>query len=97
MLWAVLFEGALEEDDDRSPLWASWRRSLAIEIGIMIRGPRAVLIPQGLGERDGINLGLAPPRYLVPRRVQISVVRAAQRHGELIADPSAKRPGLGEA
>src|SRR5580704_6761178 len=58
---------------------------------------RMRLQPQRAGGNGRIDTGLLPPRGFIATAMDLTVVAAAQRHGELIADLAAKCPALGKA
>jgi len=55
------------------------------------------LIPEPPGGAHGINAQAIPPGALRARSMQLTVVAAAERHGEFVADLTAERPGLRKA
>jgi hypothetical protein len=54
------------------------------------------VLPQPLGNRDRVDAGGLPPCRLVAVAVKGAVVGAAERHGELVADPAPQGPRLHE-
>src|SRR5882762_3508379 len=52
--------------------------------------------PKLSGRFDRGNLQVDPPRHFVAVAMQLMMVLAAQRHGELVADLESQRPGLRE-
>ena len=54
-------------------------------------------MPELKGERNWINFVGLPPSRLVAFAVEFSVVEAAERNGELVADPAAEGARLGKA
>jgi hypothetical protein len=50
-----------------------------------------------MGNRDCVNAGRLPPRRLIAMPVNLTMVRAAERHHVLVADLPAQRSGLHEA
>lgn len=54
-------------------------------------------IPQPLGDGQGIDTHLVPPRPLVAVVVEFAMMITAERYGELVADFCAEGLGLGEA
>ena len=59
--------------------------------------PFVRLFPKPRSDREGVDPHVVPPGDLVAAVVELTVVIAAERHGELIADFGAERPRLGEA
>ena len=55
------------------------------------------LQPQRAGGDTRINASLLPPCRFVATAMDLAMMAAAERHGELIADLAAKRSMLGEA
>ena len=55
------------------------------------------LQPQHTGGGGWIDASLSPPCRFVATAMDLAMMAAAERHGELIADLPAKRPVLGEA
>jgi hypothetical protein len=54
------------------------------------------MLPQPVRNSDRVDPGGLPPCRLVATPVKSTMVGAAQRHRELIADPAAQGPGLHE-
>ena len=54
------------------------------------------LLPQVLGDRQCVDLDALPPGNFVARLMQLPVMAAAQRYGELVADLQADGSGLRE-
>lgn len=52
--------------------------------------------PEHAGADGGIDPGLFPPTRFVAKAVQLAMVAAAERHGELIADLAPQRAALCE-
>jgi hypothetical protein len=52
--------------------------------------------PKVPGDFEGRDLEIGPPRDLIPKEVQVTMVIAAQRHGELVAHLATERTRLGE-
>jgi hypothetical protein len=50
-----------------------------------------------LGDWQRINVDALTPRHFIAGLMQVPMVAAAERYGELIADFEAQRPGLGKA
>ena len=44
------------------------------------------LLPKILGDFQRVDVEILPPRNLITSLMQLSVMAAAERHGELIAD-----------
>jgi hypothetical protein len=68
-------------------------------IDVLLNG-RAIepgVLPQPLGDRDRVEADGFPPSRLIAAPVEGAMVRAAQRHRELIADPAAQSPWLHES
>jgi hypothetical protein len=57
---------------------------------------RAALLPKSLGDFERVYLEVVPPGLLVAGLMQLSVMAAAKRDGEFIADLHSQRSGLGE-
>jgi hypothetical protein len=55
------------------------------------------MLPQLSGYDDGIELDRFPPLRFVTPVVQDTMVGSAERNRELVADPAAERPRLGES
>ena len=55
------------------------------------------LKPQGPGGGKWIDRGLAPPLSFIAVTVELTMMPAAQRHRELIADLAPERPALCKA
>ncbi len=55
------------------------------------------LKPQGPGSGERIDSGLAPPLSFITMAMELTMMPAAQRHGELIADLAPERPALRKA
>jgi hypothetical protein len=55
------------------------------------RRVRVRLLPQALGDRERRDLEALPPGQFIARLMQLPMVAAAQRHGELDADLHAQR------
>jgi hypothetical protein len=53
-----------------------------------------VCCPKIPGDFEGRDLEIGPPRNLVPKQVQVTMVIAAQRHGELVAHLATERARL---
>ena len=53
------------------------------------------LFPKPLGDFERVDLEILPPGYLITGLVQLPMMAAAERHGELIADFEAQGSGLG--
>jgi hypothetical protein len=58
---------------------------------------RMHLQPQRAGSEGRINASSFPPRGFIARAMDLAMMAAAQRHGELIADLAANRAVLREA
>ena len=58
---------------------------------------RACLSPQIASDRDGIDARILPPPRLIAPAMKLSMMLAAQRHGEFIAHLSSECPWLGKA
>jgi len=52
------------------------------------------LSPEMTGDLNGVDAGGLPPRLLVAGAMDGAVMRAAERHGEFVADFAAERPRL---
>ena len=52
------------------------------------------LLPKTLGRFERVDLEIGPPGFFIKCLVQLPVMAAAERHGELIADFEAKRARL---
>jgi hypothetical protein len=55
------------------------------------------LQPKRTGSAGRIDASIFPPCCLVATAMDLAMMAAAERRRELIADPAAKRPMLGEA
>jgi hypothetical protein len=55
------------------------------------------MLPQPLGDHHRVEIGGLPPRRLVTAPVKGTMVGAAERHRELIADPAPEGPWLHES
>jgi hypothetical protein len=55
---------------------------------------QACLPPKPAGDFDGFDPNLLPPTWLISAPVDRSVMRPAERDGELVADLAAERTGL---
>src|SRR5262249_48136508 len=55
------------------------------------------LVPQGLGNFERVDLAIGPPDFLMRALVQLPVMAAAERDGELIADFEANAARLRKA
>ena len=72
-------------------------------IGILRRGRHFVFWlrmgfePQLTGRDGRVDAGFAPPRRFIAMTMELAVMTAAERHGELVADLAAERPALGKA
>ena len=55
------------------------------------------LLPQSLGDRQGIDFEIPPPSHFIAGLMQLAVMTAAEGHGELVADFETECPGLSEA
>jgi hypothetical protein len=55
------------------------------------------LLPKPLGNWQGIDVEALPPGHLIARLMQLPMMTAAERDGELIADFETQRSGLGKA
>ena len=53
--------------------------------------------PKLAGGDGWVDPGSAPPSDLITMTMKLAVMSPTQRHGELVADLAAKRPGLGKA
>src|SRR5262249_58157852 len=52
------------------------------------------LSPELTGDFNGVDAGRLPPGLLIPGAMDRAVMRAAERHGEFVADFAAERPRL---
>ena len=52
------------------------------------------LLPQSLGDRQGIDFEIPPPSHFIAGLMQLAVMTAAEGYGELVADFEAERSGL---
>jgi hypothetical protein len=52
------------------------------------------LFPQPLGDRERVDIDALPPGHLIASLMQLPMMTAAERHGELIADFETQRSGL---
>jgi hypothetical protein len=64
---------------------------------IRTRRQRMRLQPKRTGSAGRIDASIFPPCCLVATAMDLAMMAAAERRRELIADPAAKRPMLGEA
>ena len=55
------------------------------------------LLPQSLGDRQGIDFEIPPPSHFIAGLMQLPMMTAAERDGELVADFETERPGLRKA
>ena len=55
------------------------------------------LFPKSLGDLKRVDIQVVPPGHLVAGLVQLTMMAAAERNGELVADFKADGPGLGKA
>ena len=54
------------------------------------------LLPKPLGSWQGINFEALPPGHLVAGLMQLPMMTAAERYGELVTDFESERSGLGK-
>ena len=54
------------------------------------------LFPQALSNLQGADFQIFPPSHLVAGLMQLPMMTAAERHGELVADFETQRSGLGK-
>ena len=54
------------------------------------------LLPKPLGNLQGIDFQILPPGHLIAGLMQLPMMTAAERHGELVADFETQRSGLGK-
>ena len=55
------------------------------------------LLPKPFGDFKCVDLEILPPGHLIAGLMQLAMMAAAERHGELVADFEAKGSGLGKA
>ena len=78
------------------------RRACGVNVALGLKTPSNArllelpLMPELEGERNWINFVGLPPRRLVALAVELAVVDATERNGELVADPPAEGARLGE-
>ena len=65
--------------------------------GLPLAGLGMGLVPEALGDGERFDAVTRPPILFVADLVQVTVVTAAQRHRELVADLEADGPGLRKA
>ena len=54
------------------------------------------LLPKRLGDSQGIDFEILPPGHLIASLMQLPVMAAAERDGELVADFETEGSGLGK-
>ena len=54
------------------------------------------LLPQSLGDRQGIDFEIPPPSHFIAGLMQLAVMTAAEGYSELVADFETQRPWLGK-
>jgi hypothetical protein len=54
------------------------------------------LLPQSLGDRQGIDFEIPPPSHFIAGLMQLAVMTAAEGYSELVADFEAECPWLGK-
>jgi hypothetical protein len=55
------------------------------------------LLPKTLGSLQRVDLSVLPPHHFITGLMQLPMMPAAERHGELVTDFEADGPGLGNA
>ena len=55
------------------------------------------LVPKPFGNFQCVDIQVFPPRCFIAGLMQLTMMAAAQGHGELVADFKAQGPGLGKA
>ena len=55
------------------------------------------LFPKPLGDLNRVDIQVVPPGHFVASLVQLTMMAAAERNGELITDFKAQGPGLRKA
>ena len=54
------------------------------------------LVPKPFGDLQRLDFEVFPPGHLIAGLMQLAVMTAAERHGELVADLEADGSGLGK-
>jgi hypothetical protein len=54
------------------------------------------LFPKALGYFERVDLEILPPSHLITGLVQLPMMTAAERYGELVTDFESERSGLGK-
>jgi hypothetical protein len=58
---------------------------------------RPAFLPKSLGNLQCFDFQILPPRHFIAGLMQLPVMTAAERHGELVADFETQSSGLGKA
>ena len=66
-------------------------------VGVSVFRLQMCFEPQLAGREGRIDSRLAPPFGFIAMTMQLTMMTAAERHGELVADLPAERPALGKA
>jgi len=86
---------------DLPPWWSSILGrglcSVFIWLDVWHRRFWVCLLRKPLGNWQGIDVEALPPGQLIARLMQLAMMTAAERYGELIADFETERSGLGKA